>query len=667
MQSKTVKDPPQQEINNLMNLYNHGQLSHVFEQAKKLSKEYPASITIWNLLGAASRALGKVNEAFIAFTKVTEINPRSPLGFNNLGIILKDLGNVEDALKAYKKAISLKGDFFEAYNNLGLLLSDQSKFKDAMKHFNKAISLKPDYVDAIYNIGVTFQAQGEFHRALKTFNKLLSIKSDHAEAYFYVGNILKEQGKIDEAITSYNKAQQLRPNYFEVFINKGTILKNAGRLVEAIQAFDDAISIKPDYAEAYFNKALTLQDQNNLITAIEAYKKAVLLKPNFAEAHNNLGNALQENGNFNQAIVAYKKAIMLRPSYAEAHDNMGSVLHRQGLSQEAVLAHRQAVALKPKFARAHTNLAIGLLNLGHIKEGLEEFEWRWKTPTGLLEKRNFSKPLWDGTQCLKNKRIMLWCEGGIGDTIKWSSRIALLASQAAHCKLECPEKLVTLLKRSFPKIEIMPENRSSDPTRDDFDYHLPLGSLYKHFLSEIIDRPEVGAFLIPDDSRVIFWKKRLKSIGNGPFVCISWKSANMSVSRLQNYAPISALSPVLALPNVNFINLQYSDYSKDLNAVKKEFGVEVHNFDDLDHFNNLDDVAALISALDAVVSTKMTVPLISAGVGTSTKLANWRQSSWSNILHNPVGPSLEIFERDTWEPWNDVFCSIANDLSKLKN
>ena len=60
----------------------------------------------------------------------------------------------------------------------------------------------------------------------------------------------------------------------------------------------------------------------------------------------------------------------------------------------------------------------------------------------------------------------------------------------------------------------------------------------------------------------------------------------------------------------------------------------------MDHFNNIDDVAALCAALDMVVSTKTTVPLISTAVGTSTKLANWRQSSWNNILLNPRGRQL---------------------------
>ena len=109
-----------------------------------------------------------------------------------------------------------------------------------------------------------------------------------------------------------------------------------------------------------------------------------------------------------------------------------------------------------------------------------------------------------------------------------------------------------------------------------------------------------------------------------------------------------------------------TENADDLAKIREDLGITVHNFDDLDQWNNLDDVAALCTAIDVVVSNKTTVPLISVGVGTVTKLANWRQSTWNNILHNPVGSSVEIFERDTWEPWDNVFKSIAEDISKLK-
>jgi hypothetical protein len=141
----------------------------------------------------------------------------------------------------------------------------------------------------------------------------------------------------------------------------------------------------------------------------------------------------------------------------------------------------------------------------------------------------------------------------------------------------------------------------------------------------------------------------------------------MSPTRLPNYTPISEWSPVLKVPDVTFINLQYTDSADDIAKIQDEFGVTVHNFEDIDQYNDIDDVAALCTALDVVISNKSTVPLISAGVGTLTKLPSWRQSPWNNILHNPVGPLVDISERDTWELWDNVFNLIAEDILKLKN
>jgi len=76
-------------------------------------------------------------------------------------------------------------------------------------------------------------------------------------------------------------------------------------------------------------------------------------------------------------------------------------------------------------------------------------------------------------------------------------------------------------------------------------------------------------------------------------------------------------------------------------------------------------VAALCAALDVVISTKMTVPIISGGVGTSTKIVNYRQSSCNNFLLNPFSSSVDIFNKNIWEPWDKVFNLIKDDILKI--
>ena len=45
------------------------------------------------------------------------------------------------------------------------------------------------------------------------------------------------------------------------------------------------------------------------------------------------------------------------------------------------------------------------------------------------------------------------------------------------------------------------------------------------------------------------------------------------------------------VPNVTFINLQYTDYEDDIAKVQDKFGVKIYNFKDIDQYDDI-DVAA---------------------------------------------------------------------------
>jgi len=409
-----------------------------------------------------------------------------------------------------------------------------------------------------------------------------------------------------------------------------------------------------------------LRDQLKLDEAIEYYNKSILLKPNYYEAYKNMGNVLQDKCRFEDALEAYKKTLLFLPNDAGTYNNIGTTYQKMGKHEEAESNFRQAILIKPDFAETHPNLSFTLLSNSKIKEGLEEFEWRWKTSKFLPQLRYFSKPKWDGKTSLSGKRILIWCEQGIGDTLNFSTCVSFVSEKAEHCILECQEKLVPLLKRSFPNIEVKPEDRSKDIKRDDFDFHLPMGSLYKHFLEENTEIPKPEAYLVPDPIRVEYWKERLKSLGKGPYIGICWKSSVVSAYRLLHYPNILKWSPVLSIPDVTFINLQYEGFADDLVKVKNDLGVTINNFDDLDQFNNVDDVTALCAALNMAVTTKVTPMILSSGVGTKTKIANLRQSVWDNILFNPVSASVEMYYKNTWETWDNVFNLIAKDIYETK-
>ena len=493
--------------------------------------------------GIEAHKAGKVQEADRYYTTILITQPNHSHANHNMGVLAVGAGKVQEALPFLKALETNSGidQFWLSYINalikLNLLadakvILDKAKSKglkgDVFEQIDKRLvslqkgievnialnELKEPTEKQLKNL-INLYNKGLFQKALAKGLKLLTDFPNSMNLLNIMGVINRDLGKLDEAIEVFNKALSINPNYADAYFNMGTALQKQSKLDQAIEAYNKALLHNPNYAEAYYNIGIALQKQGNLDKAIEPFKKAISLKPDFSKAYNNMGFTLQKQGKLDKAKVFLKKAISLKPDYVDAHNNMGNVLQESGETIEAIQAYKKSIFYRPDFAKAHKNLSFALLNHGSYQEGLDEYEWRWKTDEFLTNYRYFSQPLWKKETNLNGKTILIWCEQGVGDTINWSSCISYIASKANHCILECQEKLVPLLKRSFPNIEVKAEDRNLDTERNDFDYHLPMGSLYKNLNINIFQKTKVDAYLIPDLERVKYWRKRLNSIGKG--------------------------------------------------------------------------------------------------------------------------------------------------------
>ncbi|MDB3916729.1 tetratricopeptide repeat protein [Alphaproteobacteria bacterium] len=558
-------------------------------------------------------------------------------------------------------------DAFLVYNSLGLALYHLKKSDHALLMFKKAFIIKPDYVDPYYNIGNVFQSENNLSESIKFYNKALTLDPRNSNALYKKGIALFKQGRLDQSIEAYKACVSLAPNFAQAYNNMGICLYNQNKLKEALISYNKSLSINSEYANALYNKSIALYESGEEEKAINTCKKSILINSSYVEAYNKLGDFYQNQGHLNTAIEYYNKAIFINPNYIDSYNNKGVALDKQYKFNEAIEVFKKSISLSPNQPMVYQNLSFALLQAGKIKEGLEKYEWRWKTSKFLSTKRHFPQPYWDGKKSLNGKKILVWSEQGIGDTLRWSSCLTLLSSLAEKCILECQPKLVPLLKRSFPNIEVRPNDRKADLVRKDFDFHLPMGSLYKCFLDDIINKTKPESYLIPDPNRVVFWRERLNSLGNGPYVGITWQSSLLDTERNKKYSSISEWGPILKVKGITFINLQVKNFDDDLIKARNEFGVEIYNLKDLDQYDNIDDTSAFFSALDMVISHCHSPYLISSAVGTHTKLATIKQNtSVNNFLYAPVSSKVEIFLKDADDMWEDIFSLIGKDLIKLK-
>ncbi|MDC3020982.1 tetratricopeptide repeat protein [Paracoccaceae bacterium] len=218
------QNPAENQIQHLIKLYNQGKLGEVFEQTSTLTKQYPNSLVLWNLLGASAAQTGRLDKAVDAFKKAISIKPDYADAYNNMGNALKGQGKLEEAIEAYNKALSINPDYTEAYYNMGNALKEQGKLDEAIEAYKKALSIKPDNSRAYNNMGNALQDQGNLEEAMKAYTKAISIKPDYTEAYYNMGNVLKDKGKIEEAIEAYTKALSINPDYTEAYYSMGNVL-----------------------------------------------------------------------------------------------------------------------------------------------------------------------------------------------------------------------------------------------------------------------------------------------------------------------------------------------------------------------------------------------------------------------------------------------------------
>ena len=276
-----AQNPPQDQLQSLINLYSQGQLQQALQQAETLVQQYPNSSVLLNIQGAVLKGLGQLDLSVDAFNKALAIKPDYADAHYNMGLVLQEQGKLEEAIEAYNKALAIKPDYVEVYNNMGNALQEHGKLEEAIEAYNKALAIKPDYADAHYNMGLVLQEQGKLEEAIEAYNKALAIKPDYAELYNNMGNALKEQGKLEEAIEAFNKALAIKPDHAFAYSNMGIALQEHGKLEEAIESYNKAIAIKPDYADSYCCMGVALQEQGKLEEAIKAYRKALAIKPDY--------------------------------------------------------------------------------------------------------------------------------------------------------------------------------------------------------------------------------------------------------------------------------------------------------------------------------------------------------------------------------------------------
>ncbi len=573
-------------------------------------------------------------------------------------------GELAQAAQLLQKILDAQPRNFDALHILGVIRAMEGKRAEAIELFRKALGISKNNNFLHFNLAKALTESGMAQEALQHHRKATQLAPQHAEAWLNLGKCHEDLGKYSEAISAYDHVLSIKPNYAEALNNKGHVLSVIGDESAAIETLQNAIRHDPHLADAHYNLGHIYDRKEDWEQALASYSAAISLSPSFTGAYVNRGIIFASIGRELDALADYDQALMINPHDASAHNNKGKLLMELGKYQLAKDSFHSALEIDPHHADSHWNLACLDLKLGDYSAGWQGFEYRWQANVQTSPAFKTIRRLWSGQR--SENSLLVWGEQGIGDQILYASILPELSNFPQRKMVAVDKRLIPLFDRSMSGFEFL--NRSDISDSLDFDEQLPIGSLPAHFRpSKESFAHALHPFLKADPQRVESLNRIVRQTGK--LICgVSWHSSRKNLGRHKSISLDQLLAP-LASERLHFVDLQYGNTADERVALHELHGISVQRLEEIDNFNDIDGLAALIMSCDVVITTSNTTAHLAGALGKTTLLllpyARGRLWYWSDIDgRNPWYPSITMFSQPEQGDWQTPLEKIRATLER---
>jgi tetratricopeptide (TPR) repeat protein len=512
--------------------------------------------------------------------------------------------------------------------------------------------------------GVADFAAKRYEAAKRCFEAVVEKRHDHAEAHHYLGLTHLECGALDEAADSLLLATHFRPAFPQAWYNLALIARRRGDRREAVRCLEQALAGSSDYGDAHNALGALRLENGEVGAAIESFERAIACDPANARARSNLGYVLlRERPDYGRGVALIRAALELAPQDPNVWCNYCLVLSHEGRLDETIAVCDRLLTANAGLDEVRLNRALAALKLGRFEEGWPDYEARKRVRSNYVP-RPYAYPEWRG-EPLAGKTILVYGEQGIGDEIMFASCLHDLLASAQHCIVDCSPRLVPLLRRSFPGCTVHGVEQSDPRPQWPADggpihYQVASGSLPGFFRRRAADFPAHAGYLRPDPARVEYWRERLAAIGPGRKIGIAWRGGMDSTRRSLRSIPLAEWRPLLQQPGQVFVSLQYGDCEAEIDALAKATGCVVWHWPQA--AGDLDEAAALICALDLVVSVQTATVHLAGALGRPAwvlvpAVAEWRYLAQGAAM--PWYPSVRMFRQPADADWAPVMAAVA--------
>lgn len=552
----------------------------------------------------------------------------------------KDFKNAEKICERIK---NIENDHI-ALNLLGLTQVNQSKYNLAEKNFIKSSIINKNFESPIRNLFLLHLKQKNTMKMNLYANKLINLDNKNSDYNYFLGLAHEFNYSYDEAIKFYKKSIEL--NYKKkqnAFNNIGNILFRNKHPEESIKYFKKAHQLDKENYHIIFNllsNYAELRDINNLeinLNKIDFVDKNLKIFDYFKAELLILKNEIDKAKeilleNVNDARFAVK---LIRLNF-----QIGAI--EEGKKLFIKIKHE--IDQDPNY---NNFLATYFLYEGDFESGWKYYDNR---RSKIVQKYN-NIVEWNG-ESLLNKKILVFSEQGLGDTIQFSKYLLPLLKISKNVTFILQEKLINFFKRDINGLSI---KLSKDINEINYDFKIDLGSLIKFFYKERIN-DSIRLFNLDNLKK----KNQLIKIKNTKLnVGIAWSGSFYGPGEPYRSLRLQDLEKLFQL-DINFYNLQSEIRTSDYDYFKSLNIIDCSKFD-------LIQVSEIINDLDLVISVDTSILHLASTFNKKTwgilnLYPDWRWNKFNKF--NPYN-SLKLFKQIKFNYWDDIINDIYNQLKNL--
>jgi tetratricopeptide (TPR) repeat protein len=623
-------------------------------------------------LGTSLYHTGEHARAKTVLELVLEEDPNHVGALNNLGNIHREQDWPEKALSLYRRALQREPNSAIITANVGTALREFGRPTAALQYFKEAIKLDPTYAEAFYNRALLYNDQNVMKRAIKDFLATLALNPNHFKARAGLIKAYMQLGRTRSATKEIEGALEIRPDLFELWLYLATAREELGdrdgadiALARAEQQAGGAVEAFIDIFEFHLTR--------------RRFDKAVACLEDFA-AHTNMPQPIQQvhkacvellSGKVEQAFALFEQVLRVPDLTSYIYVNIARSLYFAGFYGVRRAVMLACMASGDVSAKIKMTLGGAEMMLGDFERGWPLYDHGLDVAVhGRGERLDEVVPRWDGVPLPNGQLLWVVGEQGAGDEIMFGTVLPEVLATGQRVIYSGDPRIAGIFNRNFDGLRAVPRPADHKVFVKHWDIgaHCHIGTLtgmYRPTLDSF-DQQSIS-YLKPANYLSISIRSRLPDRAGRLRVGIGWFGGNRASRRLRSVT-LDHWEPILSVPGVQFVSIQYGEAQQDVEVTRQLFGVEVHVDPKIEPLDDLEGSMALINEMDLVISVSNTGVHTAGALGVPCWTLIPVACDWRWVLpceHAVWYPNVKLFRQTTPFDWTQTIRSVGADLRRV--